>query len=114
MLRKVWASSLGFLVFLAGTFLLAQTPSPALLVLEKNDKSMAIVDPGTLKVVGRVPAGEDPHEIIASDDGSMPTFRTTGPSRIHNIRSRLRTCLRRRLCQLQTSVPCAPLTDWKW
>ena len=35
----------------------AQSPSPALLVLEKNDRSLAIVDPGTLKVVGRVPAG---------------------------------------------------------
>src|SRR5580704_9160291 len=78
MLRKVWASSLGFLVFLAGTFLLAQTPSPALLVLEKNDKSMAIVDPGTLKVVGRVPAGEDPHEIIASDDGKYAYISNYG------------------------------------
>jgi YVTN family beta-propeller protein len=47
----------------------AQIPSPALLVLEKSDRSLAIVDPGTLKVVGRVPAGEDPHEVVASEDG---------------------------------------------
>jgi YVTN family beta-propeller protein len=46
----------------------AQTPSPALLVLEKDDKTVAIVDPASLKVVGRAPAGEDPHEIVASDD----------------------------------------------
>ena len=46
----------------------AQIPSPALLVLEKNDKTMAIVEPGTWKVVARVPAGEDPHEIVASEE----------------------------------------------
>jgi len=64
MLRTFWL----LLVFTA-SLAVAQAPSPALLVLEKNDKSMAIVDPGTLRVVGRVPAGEDPHEIVASEDG---------------------------------------------
>jgi len=45
------------------------TPSPALLVLAKRDSSLAIVDPATLKVVARVPAGPDPHEVVASADG---------------------------------------------
>jgi len=54
---------------LASTFSAAQTPSPALLVLEKDDHSLAIVDPDSLKVVARLPAGEDPHEVVASDDG---------------------------------------------
>ena len=53
------------LAFFLATFAHAQT----LLVLEKNDKSMAIIDPASLKVVARVPAGDDPHEIVASDDG---------------------------------------------
>jgi YVTN family beta-propeller protein len=77
-MKKVWASSLGFLLFLAVNSVLAQIPSPALLVLEKNDKSMAIVDPSTLKVVGRVPAGEDPHEIVASDDGKYAYISNYG------------------------------------
>ena len=47
----------------------AQTPSPALLVLEKSDEKLAIVDPATLKVVARVPSGSAPHEIVASADG---------------------------------------------
>lgn len=47
----------------------AQTPSPALLVLEKADEKLAIVDPGTLKVLARVPSGGAPHEIVASADG---------------------------------------------
>ena len=47
----------------------AQTPSPALLVLEKADEKLAIVDPATLKVIARVPSGSAPHEIVASPDG---------------------------------------------
>jgi YVTN family beta-propeller protein len=47
----------------------AQAPSPALLVLEKSDNTLAIVDPGSLKIVGRVPAGPDPHEVESSPDG---------------------------------------------
>jgi YVTN family beta-propeller protein len=49
----------------------AQTPSPALLVLEKSDEKFAIVDPGSLKIVGRVPSGGAPHEVVASDDGKL-------------------------------------------
>ena len=47
----------------------AQTPTPALLVLEKSDEKLAIVDPATLKVVGRAPSGSAPHEVVVSDDG---------------------------------------------
>ena len=56
----------------------AQTPSPALLVLEKDDRSLAIVDPGSLKVVGRVEAGDDPHEIVASEDGKFAYISNYG------------------------------------
>src|SRR5271169_6403334 len=49
----------------------AQSPSPALLVLEKSDEKLAIVDPATLKVVGRVPSGGAPHEVISSDDAKF-------------------------------------------
>ncbi len=49
----------------------AQTPSPALLVLEKSDERLAIVDPASLKIVSRVQSGGAPHEVIASDDGKF-------------------------------------------
>src|SRR3954453_15334909 len=39
------------------------TPSPALLVLNKGANELAIVDPASMKVVGRVPTGEGPHEL---------------------------------------------------
>lgn len=62
--KKTFTSMLAGLVFLLAAVISvsAQAPSPALLVLEKSDDSLAIVDPATLKVVGRVPAGKDPHE----------------------------------------------------
>jgi YVTN family beta-propeller protein len=59
------------LCFSAGILFAQSTPSPALLVLAKRDSSLAIVDPATLKVVARVPAGPDPHEVVASTDGKF-------------------------------------------
>ena len=45
------------------------TPSPALLILAKKDQDLLIADPASLKVLARLPAGPDPHEVIASPDG---------------------------------------------
>jgi YVTN family beta-propeller protein len=65
----------------------AQTPSPALLVLEKSDNAMAMVDPASMKVVARVPAGTDPHEIVASTDGRVAYISNYGgtDSDLHTI-----------------------------
>ena len=65
----------------------AQTPSPALLVLEKGDNAMAMVDPASMKVVARVPAGTDPHEIVASTDGRVAYISNYGgtDSDLHTI-----------------------------
>ncbi len=49
----------------------AQTPSPALLVLNKEDRTLAIVDSSAGKVVGTVPVGEGPHEVTVSTDGKL-------------------------------------------
>jgi len=54
------------------------TPSPALLVLAKRDNSLAVLDPATLNVVSRLPAGADPHEVVASDDGKMAFISNYG------------------------------------
>jgi YVTN family beta-propeller protein len=56
----------------------AQTPSPALLVLEKEMHTLAIIDPATLKIVARVSAGNDPHEIAASADGKTAYISNYG------------------------------------
>src|SRR5437868_10779575 len=52
-------------------FAIAQAPSPALLVLNKEDRALAIVDPKTNTVAGRVSVGDSPHEIAVSTDGKL-------------------------------------------
>jgi YVTN family beta-propeller protein len=59
----------------------AQTPRPAFVVLNKESSELAIVDPGTWKVVGRVPTGPTPHEVAVSDDGKIAVVTNYGPQR---------------------------------
>ena len=84
-LGEICAAAAIVLGVAAGT--LAQTPSPALLVLEKSDNTMAMVDPASMKVVARVPAGTDPHEIVASTDGRVAYISNYGgtDSDLHTI-----------------------------
>jgi YVTN family beta-propeller protein len=65
----------------------AQMSSPILLVLEKSDNMLAIVDPVALKIVARVPAGSDPHEVAASSDGKLAYISNYGglDSDLHTI-----------------------------
>jgi YVTN family beta-propeller protein len=49
----------------------AETPSPALLVLNKADQALVIVDPLSGKVVARVGVGQGPHEVAVSQDGKF-------------------------------------------
>src|ERR1044072_3894169 len=44
-------------------------PAPTLLVLNKAENSLALVDPSTMSVVARVQTGEGPHEVAVSSDG---------------------------------------------
>lgn len=59
----------------------AQTSGPRLLILNKSDSTLAIVDPQTLKVVGRVPTGNAPHEVTISPDSRFAYVSNygTGP-----------------------------------
>jgi YVTN family beta-propeller protein len=54
------------------------TPAATLLVLAKSDSELAIVDPATLKVLARIPAGPDPHEVVASTDGKTAYISNYG------------------------------------
>ena len=46
-----------------------KAPKETLLALSKRDHTLSIVDPGSLKVLAKVPVGNDPHEVVASTDG---------------------------------------------
>jgi YVTN family beta-propeller protein len=48
-----------------------QISAQNLLVLNKTENTLAIIDPKTLLVIAKIPTGEGPHELIASADGRM-------------------------------------------
>jgi YVTN family beta-propeller protein len=62
--------------------LVAQRSAGRLLVLNKEDAALAIVDPDSGSVLGRVPVGQGPHELVASTDGkyAFASNYGTGPS----------------------------------
>jgi len=60
----------------------ANTPRNALLVLEKEQNTLVIVDPATLTIVARVPVGDNPHEAAVSDDGKTAYVSNYGGNTI--------------------------------
>jgi YVTN family beta-propeller protein len=54
----------------------------ALLVLNKVENTLAIVDPDSLKVLGRVPVGVGPHEVITSADGRLAYVANYGTQQV--------------------------------
>lgn len=75
-----------FLLGVPAALALAEsTPSPALLVLSKQDHTIAIVDPTDLHVVAKAPVGDDPHEVIASSDGRTAYVSNYGFGQFHTI-----------------------------
>ncbi len=58
-------------LFATAMHLAPPTPSRALLVLEKAQNTLVILDPVTLTIVARIPAGNDPHEVAVSSDGRV-------------------------------------------
>jgi YVTN family beta-propeller protein len=77
---SIWGAAVLGILLLGVNFAAGQMPSPALLVLEKSDNSLAIVDPANLQIVARVLAGPDPHEIVASADGKLAYVSNYGGS----------------------------------
>jgi YVTN family beta-propeller protein len=70
MVHRCALSAVGALLMAASGGFAAGTPSPALLVLDKEG-ALAIVDPATREVVARVRTGDDPHEVATSADGRL-------------------------------------------
>ncbi len=70
----------------SSAFLFAeQTPHESLIVLSKQDHTLAIVDPHDLHVVARMPVGDDPHEVIVSADGHSAYVSNYGFGKFHTL-----------------------------
>ena len=62
-----------FLLTFAACMLVARAAVAAdlLLVINKGDNTLAIIDAATLNILGTAPSGPDPHEVVASADGRL-------------------------------------------
>jgi YVTN family beta-propeller protein len=58
----------------------AGSDQASLLILNKLENTLTIVDPVTLRTRGSVPTGEAPHELIASADGRLAFVCNYGPA----------------------------------
>ena len=56
-----------------------------LLALSKTDKQLVVMDTAGFKIIKKLPAGEDPHEITTSSDGGTAYISNTGSGRYHTI-----------------------------
>jgi YVTN family beta-propeller protein len=84
-MKTRWCTVLIGVVF-ASSLLVAQSCSHnSLLILSKRGHTLAIVDPATLKVLAKVPVGDDPHEVIASTDGRTAYVSNYGGGSLHTL-----------------------------
>ncbi len=69
--KKVLASCCLLVLFLIGLAFAQNEPPKGgfLLVLNKTGNTLSILNPGDFKLLGTVPVGEGPHEVVVTDDG---------------------------------------------
>jgi YVTN family beta-propeller protein len=48
---------------------IGQTSKPVLVALNKDEASLTIIDPKDMKILGKVPTGDAPHEVVLAADG---------------------------------------------
>lgn len=56
-----------------------------LLALSKSDHNLVMLDGANLRVISRVPVGPDPHEVVASADGTRAYVSNTGGGHFHEL-----------------------------
>jgi YVTN family beta-propeller protein len=61
------------------------TPKQALLALSKRDHTLSIIDTDSLKVVAKVPVGNDPHEVVAATDGKTAFVSNYGSGSYNSL-----------------------------
>jgi YVTN family beta-propeller protein len=79
------------------------TLAQSLLVLNKNDATLAIIDPATGKSLGTVPTGEAPHELAVSTDGKLAFAANYGAQTPGNTISVIDLATRKELRRVDVS-----------
>ena len=71
-MTRFWQTTLSlFLIASSCTLFAAELPRPLLLVLNKPEGKLLLVDPTAKKVIGEVATGNGPHEVTVSADGKL-------------------------------------------
>jgi len=91
-------------LFATGVLMNAQKPAGHLLVLNKEDAAMVIVDPDSCSVLGKVGVGVQPHELVVSTDGktAFASNYGSGPDPGHTI-SMIDVAARKELRRIDTA-----------
>jgi DNA-binding beta-propeller fold protein YncE len=87
-MRQPSLCSLALLAALLAPFATASTQAPphgALLVVTKQSHALAIVDGDSLKVIGQVHIGEDPHEVVVGPDNRTAFISNYGEATLHTL-----------------------------
>ncbi|MDQ3712035.1 MAG: YncE family protein [Acidobacteriota bacterium] len=67
---RTFFCALAFLILsFSAAKIFAQEKNSILLVLNKNEANLVILDAATMKVLGKVPVGDSPHEVVIAADG---------------------------------------------
>ena len=74
-----------FAVLLAATLTCSCAAAQDLLILSKTDHTLALVDPYALTIKAKVPVGNDPHEVVASDNGRTAWVTNYGFGAYHSL-----------------------------
>jgi YVTN family beta-propeller protein len=100
-------SSLKPLFLASATLALALLPAvgstQTLIVLNKDDATMAFIDPATGKTLGSVPTGEAPHEAAVSTDGKLAFAANYGAQTPGNTISVIDIATRKEVRKLDVS-----------
>jgi YVTN family beta-propeller protein len=73
-MQRVWHKFIPMIaatLFLGANLMAAELPHPLLLVLDKPEGKLLLVDPVAKKVIGQVATGTGPHEVAVSADGKL-------------------------------------------
>jgi YVTN family beta-propeller protein len=84
---RLLVTAIGIFIVSAANIPSAQRASARLLVLNKEDATLAIVDPASGRILGTVPTGFQPHELVVSTDGTLAFASNygNGPTPGHTI-----------------------------
>jgi YVTN family beta-propeller protein len=73
------------LALLVATVIVSSAAAQDLLIISKKDRTLALIDPYALTIKAKVPVGNDPHEVTASDNGHTAWVTNYGSGAFHSL-----------------------------